>query len=440
MLLRYLFTKLKVDVVYCRPGETLNTESDKFNDFFENLLNNLSQLESNLIGSRARLGNKYKVEHKCWPGGPAPYGYRIANIYNKKAKSFLEPKHAEARIVIKIFNLYNSGYTPKDILESIKDEYKGNTDRKWTINTIKSILSNEDYTGIIVWDKKGGARNPIKHPEPIRSPKAHEELISKETWAETQRIKMLQRSSPKYISTSFLLKDLIYCEGCGKKMKTKNNGMSKGRVYYCQPEKNPEEEKMVKKQKTKWHWCIKADEIEKKVISNIFSSLNNFLSDEANFDEFCEEYLATISKNKDNLRKEQTELENDIKKTEDYINKCEKEMSSLKALMGEVDKANLDHYYVFMESMKELNSYLNINRDSLISQKLEIEKKLEKPAPDKIFLRKFLEKTKLSRDALSEIKDKEFYHRKLRLLLIDTIDKVIIKNNDSVNEPRVIFK
>lgn len=69
-------------------------------------------------------------------------------------KSKLSIYAPEARVVKKIFELYTTGYTPKDIVQFIKSEYSYNKDRLWTINSIKSILNNPVYTGTMVWNKK----------------------------------------------------------------------------------------------------------------------------------------------------------------------------------------------------------------------------------------------------------------------------------------------
>lgn len=423
LLLKYLFEKLKINVIYCRPGEKLSSENEKFNQFFENLLNNLSQLESNLIASRVKLGTQYNVENKFWPGGPPPYGYRLVKVPGeKKEKSMLEVVYSEARIVIEIFQLYRLGNTPENIAQIIRNKYPNNTDRKWTKNSIKSILANEDYTGTIVWDKKGGARNPIKHSNRIRSTNSHESIISNELWMETQKIKLIQKNKPRYLTTKFLFRDFLRCGYCGNILKTKNNGGTKGRVYYC------------KKEERKWELCVNADEIESKIVNNIGELLTNSLSEEK-ADFLFEQYLSKIKAQKELYNKQVNEIEEEIKNANKYLIECEKEIHILENLRKVSDKQR-----IFIESLKEFKSYLNINIAALEANKEEANKGYSKAIPDKEAFKKFLAEKKTLLDAFQGAPNEKSYLRGMRTLFYDLIDKIIVSKNEKKTELEIILK
>jgi DNA invertase Pin-like site-specific DNA recombinase len=139
-LLKYLFNNLKIQIIYCRPGEDIDTKNADMNNFFDTLLNSLAQLESSIISSRVKLGCEYNVKTNYWAGGPPPYGYRLQKVSSRSRKSTLEIQPHEAIIVREIFDYYILGYTPKDISSIIKTKYPYNSDRLWTINTIKPFL------------------------------------------------------------------------------------------------------------------------------------------------------------------------------------------------------------------------------------------------------------------------------------------------------------
>lgn len=113
LILKFLFKKLKIKLYYCKPGEKLDTESEKLEIFFDNLLDNLSALEANMIGSRSRLGNEYNINHGYWAGGPSPYGYKLKNISPKSKKSILSISYFEANIVQDIFKNIFKGFLLK---------------------------------------------------------------------------------------------------------------------------------------------------------------------------------------------------------------------------------------------------------------------------------------------------------------------------------------
>ncbi len=419
LLLKYLFAKLNIKVIYCRAGEKLDSKNQKINDFFESLLNNLSQLESNLISSRVRLGNEYNIRHNYWAGGPAPYGYMLVKDHVNSKKSVLEIAYTEARIVKEIFSLYLQGYTPDKIATIIQVRYAGNDDRKWTKNTIKSILSNKNYTGIMVWNKKGGIRNPIKHHNTIESKKVKDNvIITDNVWEETQKIRALQIKSPKYLSTPFLLKDYLICPKCGGHMSCKNNGKGKSRVYYCSKESG------------KWELSVNADLIENKVIQKLDSLVISLLTKEDNFNKFYEKYTKDFESKKDLYLKQELELLKLINENDDYLDKCKSELESIGS---DLDPTKPDRYnkeLKFLEELEELNSYLRINKDILDKRLSDIQSQLQITVIDKESFRNLL----LSKQSMlcliqRKIPDKTAYSRSLRILFYNFIDKIILSQD-----------
>lgn len=423
LLLKFFFDKLKIKVIYCKPGEHLDTESEKLNIFFGNLLSNLSALESNMIGSRTKLGNEHNIKNGFWAGGPAPYGYKLEKVYSNKRKSILKISYSEARIVRDIFNKYIQGLSPSKIAEYIKNNYRDNTDRKWTKNSIISILNNKDYTGVMVWDKKGGARNPVKHKKNITSPEYKENIIiEKEVWEQVEKIRALQKNQPKFFSTQFLLNGYLACGKCGKIMRTKNNGGSKGRVYYCIKEKD------------KWELCIKAELIEHMVIESLGKHLTLMLSSDDNFNMFYEKYTSDFNSRKVMYEKATVELQTQISENDTYLGECESEIKNLTENLTFGEKSEYETSLNFIESLKELYSYMKINKTILLQRKDELIEKTKTDIINKETLKKFiLEKKNLLDSIKIKMDDKEIYRRSLRLLLYELVDKIIYNENRSID-------
>ncbi|MBM6838295.1 recombinase family protein [Clostridium saudiense] len=98
LLIKHTLNKHNIEIIYSRPGEQINSENDSINTFLENLLSNLSALESNIIGGRTFNGNRGNIINNLWAGGPPPYGYNLYHIPANIRKSKLVINPPEARI------------------------------------------------------------------------------------------------------------------------------------------------------------------------------------------------------------------------------------------------------------------------------------------------------------------------------------------------------
>lgn len=423
LLLKFFFKKLNINVIFCKPGEKLDSESEKINIFFENLLNNLSALESNMIGSRTKLGNEYNVRHNYWPGGTVPYGFKLSKIHPGSEKSILKISYSEARIVKEIFNLYLQGMSPVKIAEHIKIKYKNNTDRKWTKNSIISIVNNQDYTGIIVWDKKGGVRNPVKHKNAIYSNKNDDAvIIEEELWEQIKEIKDLKKKRPKFFSTPFLLSGYLVCGKCGRMMRTKNNGGKKGRVYYCIKEKGS------------WESCIDAEKIEDTIIKILGERLTFVLNNDENFNKLYEKYKADFNFRKIMYEKASAELQLQIDENSNYLIECESQINNLEKLLNYSNKDKHDTNLNFIESLKELHSYLKINENIITERKRDIDNNAKADVINKEDFQRFISQKKNLLDSIeARIEDKDMYRRSLKLLLYDLVDKIIYNDDKNID-------
>lgn len=372
-----------------------------------------------MIGSRSRLGNEYNINNGYWAGGPPPYGYKLKKISAKSKKSILSISYFEANIVQDIFKKYIQGLSPEKIAEYIKNEYKNNTDRKWTKNSIISILKNEDYTGIMVWDKKGGARNPIKHKKVIKSRQNKNNIIiEQDIWELSKKIRGIQLKEHKFFSTPFLLKGYLVCGKCGNVMKTKNNGRGKGRVYYCYGKEGKLETR------------LNADFIENKIIEVLGTQLTSTLGSDENLDSFYKKYTTQLNNKKVINEKASAELQEQISENNEYILKCEIQLNEFdENLTYSEDKYDINDN--FINSLEELHSYLKINESVLNNKKEEVDKKIQSVILSKETLKNFLLEKKNLLDTIKiKAQDKEIYKRSLKLLLYDLVDKIIYNNEN----------
>lgn len=88
---------------------------------------------------RFARGKRRLAEEGCYNGGQIPYGYTIDKEHRNKIIIFED----EAAIVREIFDLYESGISQPKLAK----EFKQRGNKKFTINFINNILTNERYTG-----------------------------------------------------------------------------------------------------------------------------------------------------------------------------------------------------------------------------------------------------------------------------------------------------
>lgn len=172
----------------------------------------------------------------------APFGYRIKN--NK-----LEIDNIAANIIKRIYSLYISGYGYQGIANKLNNDNipspsyykylngeklnicsnKCIKDIKWSVNAIKTILSNEVYIGNLVQGKRTTIsyknQKIIRKDEKlwIHSLKVHDAIISDYLWNSVQKLRLKNTKECKTNKYS-LLSGKVYCGYCSKLLRRKNNG------------------------------------------------------------------------------------------------------------------------------------------------------------------------------------------------------------------------
>lgn len=167
--------------------------------------------------------------------GSVPFGY----MKNKDNPQELLVVQEEAEVIKRIYSLSLAGNNLTEICKALNDEgvktpleYKNlrkKQDRKellqehkyWQQTTVRTILTNETYTGSMVYNKskQAGAGQKKKILKPRSEwkvfPKHHTAIIDKETFNIVQK-KFFHRKETERIHFSYPLKGRIYCAGCNR--------------------------------------------------------------------------------------------------------------------------------------------------------------------------------------------------------------------------------
>ncbi len=235
--LRSLLERIGIPVVIASRGELY--ESD---DFIRTLVEDaLTRLESDNISTRTKATLKSMLEKNRYIGGKPPYGFSPTKEDEKVVR--FSPIHEEVRDVVDIFNLYKKSETFSSIAKNLNKHLP----KKWSASRVKEIITNPIYTGYHVYNRyEKGTKlfNPIELWKWFRSPFICDEdiLITQEDWWYCwHKYTKTKDKQPRYLNTSFYLKDLLFCH-CGEKMKgidkrtnIKKPGTVYGKRYYiCQ--------------------------------------------------------------------------------------------------------------------------------------------------------------------------------------------------------------
>ena len=179
---------------------------------------------------KVRSTKQKNAKQGLFMGRYAPFGYDKS----KEDKHKLVINEEQAKVVRKIFDLYLEGNSPLQISyilinekiptpSQIMNMQKQTT--KWYPEVIRRILQNEMYIGNMVQCKKRKINYKLK--QVVDMPKSewivventHKPIIEKEKFYAVQQI-MKSKEKTRTKTLDLLLRGLVVCKDCGKKMST----------------------------------------------------------------------------------------------------------------------------------------------------------------------------------------------------------------------------
>ncbi|MEG2147075.1 MAG: recombinase family protein [Bacilli bacterium] len=169
-------------------------------------------------------------EEGKWVGGCPPFGYKVS----PNNKNHLIINEEEASIVKKIFNLALTGITRNQIINILFNEKistptmirKINRNFKyaclgyWNATTIKSILTNDLYTGDMVQNRRSRISYKIRQVVPndpskwIKVENTHDAIISKKDFNEVKKLLNINKGLRGEKKVRGIYDGLIYCYEC----------------------------------------------------------------------------------------------------------------------------------------------------------------------------------------------------------------------------------
>lgn len=211
---------------------TPTQEFDLANSDEDRLLYDISSVfasrEYEMIGKRNKLNKMQRARRGEYISGKPAYGYR-RNQLSKK----LEIYEPEAEVVRYIFKLHGQGLGSRRIVDILNAEgYKPQLSNAFNLPTVKRIISNPVYKGTVVFNNRKRVKEDGKYTyktmETILTENAHPAIILPEEWEQANRERVERaakaktiREKPAKVTGVTMLKDLLFCGICGRKLAIK---------------------------------------------------------------------------------------------------------------------------------------------------------------------------------------------------------------------------
>ena len=169
-------------------------------------------------------------------GAPTSYGFnRNTTLTGRSRLSVLEHDPETASVVARIFHEYNSASGSLKGVARILNDDKVPSPRgagHWRSNTILRILTNPAYVGDSVWGKTNQGKHHERSPagvvkrksfgvvpaEAIVNRDTHKPIVTRETFAATQRLLGLRRKETRASRAIRPLSGLVCCGACGARL------------------------------------------------------------------------------------------------------------------------------------------------------------------------------------------------------------------------------
>ena len=200
----------------------------------EAIIESVDEFYSENLAQEVIRGMREAASRGFWIAPRAPYGYRkvhVADGAKKRPKLEVEPE--KAKTVKRVFNMAESGRSVLDIVKTLNGE--GITSpggKEWSKTGIHKMLSNEAYTGTLIWgsSEKGKA-------EPVKVENAFTALVSKSQFrlvGDLLRSRAPAKIHPKRVASTYLLSGLVKCGSCGLALTGQNAKSGRFAYYVCQ--------------------------------------------------------------------------------------------------------------------------------------------------------------------------------------------------------------
>jgi len=182
----------------------------------QSIIECIDEFYSENLGEEVTRGMRESAGRGFYLSCRPPYGYRKIKVNDGgKERTRLAIDEFQARVVASIFEEIMNGKGLTEIAKQLNSKGiaspRGNT---WGKTTIHKMLSNEIYTGNMVW-----GHNSKRGLPPVRADNACPAIVDQDTFRRVHSLlkeRSFARVHPQRISSQYLLSGLAHCGHCGK--------------------------------------------------------------------------------------------------------------------------------------------------------------------------------------------------------------------------------
>ena len=200
----------------------------------EAIIESVDEFYSENLAQEVTRGMREASSRGFWISSHAPYGYNRVMVQDgPKKRPTLEINPEASRIVKRMFDMGEAGDGTLEIIRTLnKEGISSPRGKLWARTSVHNILTNEAYTGTLVW-----GINAKDNADPVRVEKAFPAIVTK---AQFQLVgKRLSSRAPKFshprrVGSSYLLSGLVKCEACKMPLTGRFAKSGQYSYYVCQ--------------------------------------------------------------------------------------------------------------------------------------------------------------------------------------------------------------
>ena len=213
---------------------TEHADDSPMGKLMEVIIESVDEFYSENLGQEVMRGMREAASRGFWVSPQVPYGYRKVRVDdNGKQRPKLELNPPFDEVARRIFDMALRGKSSLDIAKVLNaDGVRSPKGKQWRKTSIVATLSNEVYTGTLVWGATARDKGDV-----IRVEDAFPAIVKKQEFRRVR--KLLDTRAPKWMhprrtSSPYLLSGLLNCESCGSLMTASEAKGGKYTYYVCQ--------------------------------------------------------------------------------------------------------------------------------------------------------------------------------------------------------------
>ena len=200
----------------------------------EAIIESVDDFYSENLAQEVMRGLRESASRGFWVAPRAPYGYRKVKVQDgPRERPKLELNPPADGLVRRIFELALQGRSVLDISKTLNSEgIPSPAGKRWNKTTIHQMLSNETYTGTLLWGVTAKDRLP-----PVRVEDAFPAIVSKDDFRQVAallRAKAPAQVHPRRSASPYLLSGLVRCRTCRRALTGAEAKSGKYSYYVCQ--------------------------------------------------------------------------------------------------------------------------------------------------------------------------------------------------------------